>query len=89
MSHGLSIVLDSIRKSTYVSFVLFIGVTLSLPVLFEGFASAAPQLPNREARITTARPGQTFDIVFEFDTTAVAVDVERIEIEFCDAPLGT
>ena len=89
MSYGLSSVLDDIRKSTYVLFVLFVGVSLSLPMLFNGFASAAPQLPNREARITTARPGQTFDITFEFDTTAVAVDVERIEIEFCDAPLGT
>ena len=89
MSYGLSSVLDDIRKSTYALFVLFVGVSLSLPVLFNGFASAAPQLPNREARITTARPGQTFDITFEFDTTAVSSDVERIEIEFCDAPLGT
>jgi hypothetical protein len=89
MSYGLSSVLDDIRKSTYVLFVLCIGVALALPMLFQGFASAAPQLPNREARITTARPGQTFDITFEFDTTAVSSDVERIEIEFCDAPLGT
>jgi hypothetical protein len=59
------------------------------PMLLQGGASAAPQLPNRELQITTARPSQNFDLVFEFDTTAVATDVERIEIEFCTTPLGT
>ncbi len=61
----------------------------SVPMLVQGSASAAPQLPNRELRITSARPSQTFDGVFEFDTTSVASDVERIEIEFCTTPLGT
>jgi hypothetical protein len=59
------------------------------PLMLTSSVSAAPQLPNRELRITTARPGQTFDTTFEFDTTAVSSDVERIEIEFCDSPLGS
>ena len=63
-----------------------VGMT---PLLMQARVSAAPQLPNRELRITTARPSQNFDLVFEFDTTAVAVDVERIEFEFCTTPLGT
>lgn len=50
---------------------------------------AAPTLLNREARVTTTQIGATFDITFEFDTTNISSDVERIEIEFADSPLGT
>jgi hypothetical protein len=61
------------------------------PFTLVSSASAAPQLPNREARITTARPSQTFDITFEFDTTTLgtATAVQAAEFEFCDTPLGT
>ena len=61
------------------------------PLTLVSSASAAPQLPNREARITTARPGQLFDITFEFDTTTTgsATAVQAAEFEFCDTPLGT
>jgi hypothetical protein len=85
--------LSSARKSAQKALLVVqasvLAVAGTMPFILTSSASAAPQLPNREARITTARPSQTFDITFEFDTTAVATDVERIEIEFCDAPLGT
>ena len=76
----------SLSQTLIAATLLVTGIT---PVMLQGSASAAPQLLNRELRITTARPSQTFDTVFEFDTTAVASDVERIELEFCTTPLGT
>lgn len=87
--------LSGVRKSTQRVLLLVQTAVLAtagmLPFVLMSSASAAPQLPNREARITTARPGQTFDIVFEFDTTTLgsATSVQGAELEFCDAPLGT
>jgi hypothetical protein len=75
-----------------VAFQAVVLATASMvPMALTSGASAAPQLPNREAQITTARPSQTFDIVFEFDTTTLgsATAVQSAEFEFCDAPLGT
>ena len=63
----------------------------SLPLLVGSHAYAAPQVTNREARITTAQAGANFDITFEFDTTTLgsATAVQAAEFEFCDTPLGT
>ena len=59
------------------------------PVLLSGSASAAPVLTERELQSTTARPGQTTDLTWIFDTTAAVANINQIEIEFCDSPLGT
>jgi hypothetical protein len=80
-----SIARNAMRAATAAALV----VAGMAPMLVQGGASAAPQLPNRELRITTARPSQNFDLTFEFDTTAVTTDVERVELEFCTTPLGT
>ncbi len=63
----------------------------AVPLVVSSSAYAAPQVTNREARITSAAPGATVDIVFEFDTTTLgsATAVQAAEFEFCDAPLGT
>jgi hypothetical protein len=58
------------------------------PVLVSGTASAAPSLTERELQSTSAIAGGATDLTFLFDTTADAGQVERIEIEFCDSPLG-
>jgi hypothetical protein len=76
------------RIASIVSSVVVVLAAIA-PIALQSTVSAAPQLPNRELQITTARPSQNFDLIFEFDTTAVASDVERIEIEFCTTPLGT
>ena len=69
---------------------VLVGAGLA-PFALVSSASAAPQLPNREARITTAQPSTSFDITFEFDTTTPgsATAVQAAEFEFCDTPLGT
>jgi hypothetical protein len=82
---------DSARKMLLVLQSAVLVTAGVAPIALTASASAAPQIPNREARITTARPGQTFDITFEFDTTTTgsATSVQAAEFEFCDAPLGT
>jgi len=37
-----------------------------MPLAISASASAAPQLTNRVAIIDTARPGQTFQVTFQF-----------------------
>ncbi len=59
------------------------------PVFMPGVAHAAPTLTERELQSTSARPSQTTDLTWIFDTTADVANIDHIEIEFCDTPLGT
>lgn len=59
------------------------------PVLITGTVSAAPALTSRQLTSTSARPSQTTQLAWNFNTTADAGNVNSIEIEFCDSPLGT
>ncbi len=60
-----------------------------MPLIFGSAASAVPQLTNRFASVTTARPGQTFDITIQFRIPSGSNAIQGIQIEFCDAPLAT
>lgn len=67
--------------------ILLLG--LILPLLVVGSASAAPQLTGRELQSTTAQVGVTTDLTWIFDTTSDVANINQIEIEFCDQPVGT
>ena len=58
-----------------------------LPFLLTRPVTAA-QLTNRQASVTTARPGQSFDITFQFRLPSASA-LQGMEFEFCDAPFGT
>ena len=58
-----------------------------LPFMMTGATNAA-QLTNRSAGVTTARPGQSFDVTFTFRLASSSV-LQGMEFEFCDTPLGT
>ena len=90
--------LSRLKISARKALLVLQGVILAsagiLPIVISQSASAAVlQLSNREVQSTTARPGPTGTptLTFEFDTTdkSATVNVKQIEIEFCDAPLGT
>lgn len=59
------------------------------PLALTGMASAAPVLLERELQSTRAVPSTTTDLTWIFDTTADVANIDHIEIEFCDAPVGT
>ncbi len=61
---------------------------LAIPILLSGSAYAAPTLAERELQSTSARPSQNTDLTWVFDTTADTANIDHIEIEFCDTPLG-
>ena len=58
-----------------------------LPIAIAASASAAPQLTNRLAIIDTARPGQTFQVTFQFRLPSASA-IQSMAFEFCDQPLG-
>ena len=69
------------------AFVLAVaGLT---PLIMMGSASAAPVLTERELQSTTAVPSAATALTWIFDTTTDTANIDHIEIEFCDAPLGT
>ena len=75
------------RASLWTKVSVLILATL-IPVLLPAVSYAAPPLAERELQSTSAIPAGATDLTFLFDTTADAGQVERIEIEFCDSPLG-
>jgi hypothetical protein len=83
--------IKSVRTGTRRSLVLLQAVILAtggmLPFMLGGSANAA-QLTNRSAAVTTARPGQTFNITFSFRLPSSSI-LQGMEFEFCDSPLGT
>ena len=80
-----------LKKGARAALLLVQGAILAtaslVPFVFGGSASAAPQLTNRFASITTAVPGAPFSITFQFRLPSASV-VRQLEFEFCDAPLG-
>ena len=76
------------RVSAWVQALVLLGSGF-LPMALSGVASAAPVLLERELQSTTARPSQTTGLTWIFDTTADTANIDHIEIEFCDGPLGT
>lgn len=78
------------HKVSVLAQVALILAALLIPLFASiGSAYAAPPLGERELQSTTARPSQTTDLTWIFDTTADTANIDYIEIEFCDAPLGT
>ncbi len=71
------------------TYVFMLLLSFFVPLLTPSLAHAAPTLTERELQSTTARPGQTTDLTWIFDTTADVANIDHIEIEFCDTPLGT
>ncbi len=50
---------------------------------------AAPTIQERELQHTTSQADTATNLTWKFDTTSIgATNVDHIEIEFCDSPLG-
>ena len=58
------------------------------PLIFAGSASATPTLTQRKLTSTSARPGQTTQLSWSFNTTTDTANAKQIEIEFCNSPLS-
>lgn len=88
----MSVYLDNFRelsrKAQAGLLALVLTATSVVPVLVQGSALAAPALLERELQSTSARPSQTTQLTWIFDTTADVANIDHIEIQFCDAPLG-
>ena len=76
------------RKAQAGFAALVLTATTIVPVVIQGSALAAPALLERELQSTTARVSQTTDLTWIFDTTSDVANIDHIEIQFCDAPLG-
>jgi hypothetical protein len=83
----------AMRKSVLWIQAAVIAAAGLVPVLMLNSASATTEdLLNREATVTNAIPGASFDITFQFDTTAHddgALAVQGAEFEFVDDPLAS
>ncbi len=80
----------AVRKTTLLVASAVLGLTAAIPLM--GIASAAPQITERELQASSATPSDTgVTLTWVFDTTDLggATNVDHIEIEFCDTPLGT
>lgn len=81
---------DKLYKADLWLKVVVMIVASLLPALsMRSVAWAAPTITERELQSTTSEPSATTDLTWVFDTTADAGNADHIEIEFCDAPLGT
>ncbi len=81
-----------LRKTTLLAQAAVLSIATVLPFVMMGMASAAPQVTERELQASTAIPADTgVTLTWIFDTTDLggATNVDHIEIEFCDSPLGT
>ena len=77
------------RRTTLVVTAALLGLLSAVPAFMPAMVSAAPAVTERELQSTSAVPSTTTDLTWVFDTTADAGNADYIEIEFCDAPLGT
>lgn len=81
---------DLSRKAQAGLTALVLTITGLAPVAFSGNVLAAPSLVNRQLEATSAIPSDTgVTLTWTFDTTADVANIDHIEIEFCDSPLGT
>ncbi len=79
-----------LRKSTLLAVAAILGLVGIVPLL-TSIASAAPALAERELQASSGVPSDTgVTLTWIFDTTdlGAATNVDHIEIEFCDSPLG-
>jgi hypothetical protein len=76
------------RMSAWLQALVLTSAGLT-PLIVTSAASAAPILAERELQSTTSEVSTTTDLTWVFDTTADVADIEQIEIEFCDSPVGT
>jgi len=77
------------RRVTLCTMALALTIVGIVPAVMPSIAYAAPAVTERELQSTSAVPSTTTDLTWVFDTTADAGNADYIEIEFCDAPLGT
>ena len=81
----------AVRKSTLLAEAAVLALIGIAPFLASSFASAAPALSERELQASSAVPddtGVTLTWVFDTPDLGGATNVDHIEIEFCDTPLG-
>jgi hypothetical protein len=78
-----------LRKVSLLTKAVVLGSVGMLPALLPATVGAAPSITSRTLSSTSAVPSQTTDLTWTFNTTADAGNANTIEIEFCDAPLGT
>src|ERR1700741_507398 len=76
------------RASLWIKVLVLSTVGLT-PMLVTASASATPTIINRKLASTSARPSQTTQLTWTFDTTADVANIKQISIEFCDSPLAT
>src|ERR1700741_993994 len=89
----MSVSMERIRALSRRAQAAVSAVVLTLaaatPLIVGGTASATPTLANRKLASTSARPSQTTQLTWTFDTTADVANIKQISIEFCDSPLAT
>lgn len=76
-----------VRRISTISTSVVIALAAIAPVAFQARTSAA-QLTNREASVTTARPGQAFSITFQYRLPS-STPIQAMQFQFCDSPIGT
>jgi hypothetical protein len=89
MSVSIDRLRDLSRRTQAGLTAVVLALAATAPVFLAGSASAAPTLLNRKLASTSARPGQTTQLTWTFDTTSAVANIKQISIEFCDSPLST
>ena len=81
--------LQSRRVSLWTKVVVLATVSV-VPAVMPALVSAAPAVTERELQSTSAIASGATTLTWIFDTTDLggATNVDHIEIEFCDSPLG-
>jgi hypothetical protein len=88
MSVSIDRLRDLSRRTQAGLAAIVLTLAATAPVFFAGSASAAPALLNRKLTSTSARPSQTTQLTWTFDTTSAVANIKQIELEFCTNPLG-
>jgi hypothetical protein len=89
MSVSINRLRDLSRRTQAALSAVVLTLAAAAPVVFAGSAGATPTLLQRKLSSTSARPAQNTQLTWTFNTTADTANVKKIEIEFCDAPLGS
>ncbi len=77
-----------VRRTMLLAIATVLGFVGLASAFLPSLVSAAPTITQRALTSTSARPGQTTQLAWTFNTTADAGNAKTIEIEFCDLPLG-
>ncbi len=88
----MNVSIDRFRDLSHKAQVGIVSTGLVLaglvPAIMPSIVAAAPALTERELQSSSAIVAQATTLTWVFDTTADAGNVDHIEIEFCDSPLG-